>query len=164
MKSTAARFWSGPIELLLDEVDEVLAADRLAGYPLLKTLRRARNHGLIRLTMCGREEPGWIPVDSYNPLQTEVIPIRLGTLESEDARKLLIEPLKHLGVQVDDWNKLSDTVERVSRGEPMCIQRWGLHIAEKAALDRQHRFCERDLERIRQEVKRGKIASMIGRR
>lgn len=158
MHGKHSRFSDGPIELLIDEVDEVLKHDKRSGYPLLKALRHARSSGLIRLTICGREGPKEVFEDRNYPFRSEMKRIVLGPLASKDAVDLLLQPLKHLGVELLDTNGLLRAVLSVCKGNPCSIQRWGLEIANRAARDPRRPFTPSDLREIQKHFAQARAA------
>ena len=140
MRAMDPRFADGPIELVIDEVDEVLKHDQRNGYPLLKVLRHARCSGLIRLTLCGRVGPMEVLTDPAYPFRTEMKGFVLGPLEAKDAVNLLLRPLEHLEVELQDKRATLKTVLVACKGNPCAIQRWAWEIANQAAGDPRYRF------------------------
>ena len=141
-------FEKGPIELLIDEVDEVLAEDMRQGYPLLKALRHARSKGLIRLTLCGRTGPFAAYKDirsGDNPLAERMKLLHLLPLDNRNAKRLLLLPLEQLGIKIECKNELIDRVLSTSSGVPLLIQKWGVEIAERATRNEGHAFTLSDL-------------------
>lgn len=132
-KNTDARFADGPIELFMDEADGVLAHDKSMGYPLLKVLKHARDQGLARLTLAGRDAPGQVAADHGNPLHERMRRIKLGALSHREARDLLMLPLEHLGLTLEDPKRVVQEVLSDSKRFPMEIQKWGFQIANRAA-------------------------------
>jgi len=151
MRSTDIRFSEGPIDLLIDEVDEVLAEDKRQGYQLLRTLRHASPE-LIRVTFCGRAVAEKVFRDNGNPLKGRVKLIKLAPLDSEDSRGLLKMPLEHLGVRFENEQEILDTALAACSGQPMRIQTWGLEIATRAASRPGHCFTVADLREVEKQI------------
>lgn len=75
-RKTLPQFEGGPIELIIDEIDQILILDRLhkdemgAAYPFMRALRNARHarpDPYIRLTFSGREQTRHLLNDPENP-------------------------------------------------------------------------------------------------
>ncbi|MBC8289320.1 MAG: hypothetical protein H8E37_03290 [Planctomycetes bacterium] len=146
------RFADGPIDLIIDEVDEILALDRRtivkgARYPLMRQLRHARLQGSIRLTISGRDETETLLNDSRNPFAlggkdsnqgdyTRFKLLQIGALSDEAARELLLKPLRDLEYPVDAEAKALEKKLKNTRGIPVSIQSAGLDLANEAARKR----------------------------
>jgi len=146
------RFHEGPIELVIDEVDEVLAHDKRMGYPLLRAFRLAKHLDLIRLTISGRKVPKEVVKDPESPFHGRMHLMELGPLNWQHARELLRLPLEHLNVQCDDVDGLLKRVVAMCGREPMKIQKWGLEIANRAAENAGRRFTEADLRSLERDM------------
>ncbi len=143
VRNTDIRFKEGPIDLVIDEADEVLEADSHNNYLLMKALRTARHHGLIRLTLSGRTRTKALLESTANPFSIDSVisgkPVsRLKLLEitpmtDEEARQLLIEPLTQLDCM--DPMKEADRILELRRcqGIPFYIQRMGFDLADEVA-------------------------------
>jgi len=146
------RFAEGSIELYVDEADAALAWDRRRGYPLLKVLKQAREADLVRVLFLGRDEPEQVFRDKANPLNGRMKSITLGALDREEARDLLLVPLRHLGVELTDPEGVTQLVLDSSQSHPLKIQTWGFEIANRAAVNADRSFTVDDLKAVEKLV------------
>lgn len=147
MRLKDLRFRDGPIDLVIDEVDAVLSVDRRTQvssvkeptfYPLMRTLMHARHLDLIRLIVIGRTETKTLICDPENPFVVQSqrgsqSPSRLklmevGPLADEDAKRLLLEPLRDLGYPVDSERDRLDSALAGCSGVPYDVQDLGLDL------------------------------------
>jgi len=148
------RFSDGPIDLIIDEADSVLAYDQQLclgmtdprdGYPLLRALRHAKNQDLIRVTICGRSHTRKILADRHNPFYGRMKLIEISALETENARRLLYGPLEHLGVSVDRLDPNLNRLLAVCEGIPLKIHHLGLAIADMVSERSSRNLHEQDV-------------------
>lgn len=149
MRYGDARFRRGPIELFLDETDEALAYDRSQGYRLLKALRHAANRDMISVCFAGRTEPLSVMRDPQCPFHERAKVLKLGALRPDEAKELLLRPLEHLDVVIENQPQLLRTVMSDTVGYPRAIQRWGLAVANQVASRARRRFTDSDLLEVR---------------
>lgn len=154
-KATDSRFRDGPIDLFIDEIDSILKLDGDScdetgkSYPLMRTLRHARNLRRVRLTISGRTETESLLGRSDNPFlidahygsgkhmevsrQSRLKLLKLEELREEEARDLLLGPLRDLGYPVDEEGDALLERLRECKGIPFHVQNLGLDIANEAA-------------------------------
>jgi len=147
------RFEDGPIDLIIDEADEILSLDRRTHegehvYPLMRQLRFARLHGAIRLTISGRAETARLLNDPNNPfalgregdqghgVQSRFKLLEIGPLNEIQARELLFRPLNDLGYPVDANQQVLKQKLGACGGIPIQVQSLGLDLANEAARHR----------------------------
>jgi len=138
-KGVGRRFREGPIELFIDEVDEVLEHDRESGYPLLKALRHAKNQRLVNLTLIGRTETRRVTSDKSNPFYDRLRLVNVGRLGKGHSRDLLFHPLEHLGIRLDESDGKVQRELNACNGVPARIHHLGLEFAEQALVNGDHR-------------------------
>lgn len=148
-KGQLARFDDGPIDLVLDETDRILKIDSVCEdesgerYPLMRTLRHARQKGIIRITICGRVETEALLALEDNPFSVNQHKkssqcnrfrlLKLEPLSGQDSWTLIRAPLQALGV-IDRF-----PVEKIGRrvadcaGIPFQLQDLGLNLCNQAA-------------------------------
>jgi len=149
VKNSDPRFSDGPIDLIVDEADAVLASDCQAKdssgniYPLMRALRLARHTGSIRLTISGRHETKKLLNDPKNPFAVEQNPqsksisrfqlIELAALSEREASELLFEPLEQLGY-LAKFHGRDTLIERLRgcRGIPFYVQQLGREICKES--------------------------------
>jgi hypothetical protein len=106
----------GPLELLLDEVDEVCLG---VGF---KYIGDAARLGLCRLIVCGRSVVLHLGWDKASALDKRIELLRLEPLEFKPARQLLLEPLADLGYQIDDPDRFVEGILQFTGRLPHLLQ------------------------------------------
>lgn len=108
-------------------------------YPLMRSLRHARNAGAIRLTVSGRQGTRELLEDEQNPFlvdsegaksqRSRLKLLELAPLTDQEASELLLPPLEALGC-LDEKRKRSCLKKLAGcGGVPFHIQNLGLNIA-----------------------------------
>lgn len=115
-----------PMELLLDEVDEVCQGD------VLKYLGEAVKMGLCRLMLAGKGNLLRMMLNPGSPLDGRLELIQLGPLDENSAKALLLMPLTDLGFQIENPDQLADHVLRFTGKLPHLLQLFGKTLAEYA--------------------------------
>lgn len=144
IKATDARFKDGPIDLVMDEVDDVFAFDAMTESRLLRALREARELKLLRLTFCGRDTAKEI-LSVKEEFAGRTKPIELMALNPNEAMDLLRFPLRDLGLSIRDEDRLLDHVLARSGCEPKRVQEWGMEIANLAGARQDRSVSANDL-------------------
>ena len=141
-----AGFSTGPIELVLDEVDNVLAND--GNCSLLRSLTHLQvssdrlYQDAVRLTLCGRHGPAGLYTELRESFGGRLASLELDPLDEHCGMALLSRPLDHLGVRIEDRDSTLGAVLGACGGNPLCIHRWGYEIADTMA-DRPDRLFTR---------------------
>lgn len=117
---------NGPLELLLDELDEVC---HLRAF---EVLTQAARDGLCRLVLCGRGNLFQAVTNERAPLKGRVEIIRLKPLAEEEARGLLVEPLADLGITLEQPDRLIAQVFHWTGRLPHLLQYYGNRLAALA--------------------------------
>jgi hypothetical protein len=117
---------NGPVELLLDEVDEVCNGDAF------NALGEAAKMGLCRLVLCGRGGLLRTMLSNKSSLDCRLDLLQLGPLREEAARSMLLEPLDDLGFELSDEKAVSDEVLRLTGRLPHFLQLFGMKLVEMA--------------------------------
>jgi hypothetical protein len=117
----------GALELILDEVDGVC---RSAAF---EAIGEAAKQGLCRLVVCGRGRLFEMLLSQDSPLSCRLELLRPGPLEEEDARALLLLPLRDLGVEIERADEIMRKVCSLSGRLPHLVQFYGKKIAELVA-------------------------------
>lgn len=116
----------GPLELLLDEVDEIchgLAFDRIG---------EAARLGLCRLILCGRAELLDMMLSHSAPLAGRLELLRPAPLEEAEAHDLILRPLIDLGLTVEEPQRLMERLNQLTGRLPNVLQLYGKNLAEHA--------------------------------
>lgn len=136
------RFWRShfnrPIELLLDEVDEIFHPN------ILQSLGQAAKDRLCRLVFAGKGVLLRAMLDRESPLSCRLDLLRLEPLRPEEATKLLIEPLQDLGIELPEQQEMLAEIHKMSGDFPHLIQYFGSKLVDvlltegSRSLDLQH--------------------------
>lgn len=115
-----------PLELILDEVDEVCQSEPF------RELATATHQGLCRLIMCGREVLLKMMLYGNSPLKYRLELLRLKPLDSRSARTLILAPLQDIGFEIEQENELIEGLFRLTGKMPHLLQFYGKRLAEVA--------------------------------
>jgi hypothetical protein len=115
-----------PLELLLDEVDEVCQGEAF------KYLGEAAKMGLCRLVLSGKGILLRMMLSTSSPLDCRLELLQLGALHDYAARALLFKPLTDLGFQIRNEEQLIDDILRFTGRLPHLLQLVGKKLAELA--------------------------------
>ncbi len=116
----------GPLELLLDETDEV------CGNQVLEALGTAAKQGFCRLVLAGRGALLKLLATGKSALGYRLELLRLEPLDEPSARALLLDPLADLGFRIDSPDELTDRVFRLTGRMPYLVQFYGERLADLA--------------------------------
>lgn len=125
----------GPLELLLDEVDEVYGSDVL---DILGAAARAprepaeAKERICRLVLCGRGVLLRAILTEKRSLACRMEVLRLAPLDEAAARELLLSPLEDLGFAVSEPARILDFIFRFTGRMPHLLQYYGLQLVELA--------------------------------
>jgi hypothetical protein len=132
----------GPLDLLLDEVDEVCEG------PAFQFLGEAARLKLCRLILCGRGRLLQMMFNSASPLGRRLHLIHLGPLKEQPARDLLVEPLTDLGFDLPDPGPLAERVLSLTGRLPHHIQLFAMNLAELAIKNKTNTISSELLEEL----------------
>ncbi len=116
----------GPLNLLLDEVDNVCQSDAFS------ILGEAAKLGYCRLILIGKGELLNMMLYNETQLKQRLQLLRLSPLDETSARSLLLEPLTDLGFRIEDPDKLVEQVMRLTGRLPHLMQFLARRLAEIA--------------------------------
>ncbi len=142
---------NGPLELLLDELDEVCHARAF------EVLTQAARDGLCRLILCGRGKLFKAVTTENSPLKGRVEIIRLKPLEESEARGLLMEPLIDLGIELEQPEKLIEQVFHWTGRLPHLVQYYGKRLVAQAISTGTGKVTPKDIDLIRGEFETAQI-------
>jgi hypothetical protein len=114
----------GPLELVLDEVDEVCQG------AAFDSIGEAAKQGLCRLIMCGRGQLFRMLLSQASPLACRLDLIRPGPLEVDEARSLLLLPLADLDIKVSHPEAVAEKLFKLTGRLPHLLQFYGKKITE----------------------------------
>ncbi|HYH63816.1 MAG TPA: hypothetical protein VD866_03865 [Urbifossiella sp.] len=122
------RYWrnqlGGPLELILDETDEVCSG------PAFDQLGQAAKDGYVRLIMAGRGGLFKFATQSDSPMAARLRVLLLEPLEPATARELFCHPLADLGLHIRNPSLLVDYVLKQTGRLPHLIQFYAQNLVE----------------------------------
>ncbi|MCG3145296.1 MAG: hypothetical protein HONDAALG_02871 [Gammaproteobacteria bacterium] len=135
--------FGGPLNLLLDEVDNVCQSEAFS------VLGEAAKLGHCRLILIGKGELLNMMLYGETQLKQRLQLLRLRPLDEMDARSLLLEPLTDLGFQIEDPDRLVDHVFRVTGRLPHLMQFFAKRLAELAIDEGRSEISTAQIERLK---------------
>jgi hypothetical protein len=132
-----------PVELILDEVDEVCQSS------VMGELARAARMGICRLILCGRGALLHTMLNQNSLLASRLELLRLEPLDERAARLLLLEPLLDFGLRVEEPDRLAEAVFGLTGRLPHLLQYYGRRLLELALQQRSETVSPRDIETLR---------------
>lgn len=136
---------SGPLLLLLDEIDVFSEADPLDFQALVEEVMLApRSAGRVRLAMAGVEPPT-LPEALEARWREGVDELTVPPLDEADSQRLFLEPGRDV-LEVDEDVVME--VLRRAQGRPMRLQLFGLHLVDRLGLQGRRRANAADLRAI----------------
>jgi hypothetical protein len=115
------------VTLIFDEVDEVCLTSLFREQLAVP----ARNDH-ARFILVGRSGLLRFTKDNSHPLASRLRVMRLGEIDAESARKLLLEPINDLGLEFENFDRTFDLVSRQTGRSPHMIQFYGQRLIELA--------------------------------
>jgi hypothetical protein len=116
----------GPLNLLLDEVDNVCQSEAFS------MLGEAAKQGYCRLILIGRGELLNMMLYKETQLKQRLQLLRLSPLDETSARSLLLEPLTDLGFRIEDTDRLVEHVFSITGRLPHLMQFFARRLTELA--------------------------------
>ena len=110
------------LALFLDEIDTLLSIDKEMNGLLFKTFRALSQENVISLYVAGYEELFIRTKDIKSPLFNYMELIRLGSLDKRSASQLVTEPIKELGIRIQDEKAVVEEICEISSCFPNLIQ------------------------------------------
>ncbi len=117
----------GPLTLFLDEVDSLICLDRGA-WTVSGVLRSAWQQGSCRLIVSGQPEVKKEIANRGSPYFNFLESLSLGCLTRKETRALVVDPMRGLGIRLDDEAEVVNLVFHETGGHPNLVQ-WLCHQA-----------------------------------
>ncbi|MGD2091586.1 MAG: ATP-binding protein [Candidatus Aminicenantes bacterium] len=122
-----------PLFLFLDDFDRVTEIDKFSGWRLLKVLHASVTNGWIRVVFVGYRSVPLIRDLNESPFFERIKQLRLPPLENKDAVDLFITPFQHVGIEVNEPEKVAQKIIATSAGYPFVIQFYGENLFHNVA-------------------------------
>lgn len=137
--------YDGPLELLLDEVDET------CNGKAFELLGDAAKRGICRLVLAGKGVLLNSLLSQKSPLSCRVELIRPEPLDEASARQLILEPLADLGFGVDKPDLVVNEVFRLTGRLPHLLQFYGKKLTELAIDEKAARVSLHHIDKLKWE-------------
>lgn len=137
--------FGGPLELLIDEVDEDCEGEAF------KFLGEAARAQLCRLVLCGKGVLLKLMLSSKSALDCRLDLIPLESLDEKSARALLMMPLRDLGFEISDPDRLAGEVMELTGRMPNLIQLVGIKLVDRAIIEKSDVISMEHLEALKKD-------------
>ncbi|NLX43906.1 MAG: AAA family ATPase [Chloroflexi bacterium] len=137
------------VVLELDEVDNLLSHDMAAGSPLFGVLRSLSEEGLCRFILAGERVLDSALKTDGHPLHEGTTTVRLGRLETEDALRLVREPVAELGLALQDATTTARDIVSLAGNHPNILQALCQLLIERVAARADRVILNGDLDAVR---------------
>ncbi len=138
------------VVLLLDEVDALLQYDQQHQESLFRVLRAAAQENFCRFVFCGEKALNLALHSPSSALFNFCEIVHIGFSEPRDARRIIVEPLAEMGIEIEKADELIGNIISLSACHPNIIQ----YLCQKliAEINQRHvrRISLRDFETVRQ--------------
>jgi hypothetical protein len=128
-----------PLIFLLDEVDRLVAFDRLENWALLNMLRASSIKGFCRYILTGYRSVLEESLKEQAPLYNFSTALPLGSLSRSETERLVTVPLENLGVAFERRAELVGQIAQQTAGHPNFVQFYCHTLVQ--LLDREGRRC-----------------------
>lgn len=133
-----AQYPARTIVMLFDEIDGLLAQDIAQGEPLFRILRALAHELPIRFVFCGEKILNASLREAHLALFNFCNPMTLSYLTREEARRVVIEPMQEMGIELETDGDLANQIVTFAACHPNMVQY----------------FCQKLIERINQRRER----------
>jgi hypothetical protein len=110
------------ITFILDEVDELLATDKQYGWKLFHILSAARNEGYCRFIISGYRTVFEESLSLSSPIFKFMEPVRINDIDQENASALITQPIRDMGIHIEDPGKIIEEILKQTARQPNLIQ------------------------------------------
>ena len=135
--------------LLIDEVDELLLYEKDHGETLLAQWRALAQQGICHFIFCGGRGVIQQLDDPRSAFFNFPQSLPLDYLDFDIANQVLTQPLKTMGVTIDEPKELLDEIYDLTSGHPNLIQYIGKELVESANKRKERGILIEDLHIIR---------------
>ncbi|MEW5803458.1 MAG: ATP-binding protein [bacterium] len=139
------------LALFLDEIDTLLAIDKEQNELLFKTFRALSQENAISLIVAGYEELFIRTKDIKSPLFNYLELIRLSCLDKRAAAQLVTEPIKELGIRLQDEKAIVEEICEISSCFPNLIQYICKRLIHLIASQRRRVIYPTDLAQVKKD-------------
>lgn len=139
------------LALFLDEIDTLLSIDKEQNELLFKTFRALSQENAISLIVAGYEELSIRTKDIKSPLFNYLELIRLSSLDKRAAAQLITEPIKELGIRLQDEKALVEEICEISSCFPNLIQFICKRLIQLIASQKRRVIYPTDLAQVKRD-------------
>ncbi len=145
----ASRVGIRRLQILLDEVDQFIALDRLDDWRATSSLRATANEGYARYVFAGQQQIMQGLIEKQAPLFNFATPLPLGAFSNAVARDLIRGPMGQLGVSIDD--AIVNQVVNETGGHPNVLQFFCQSFIDRLDEEGRDRVLPEDFQRVLDE-------------
>ena len=139
------------LALFLDEIDTLLSVDKEQNELLFKTFRALSQENMISLIVAGYEELFIRTKDIKSPLFNYLELIRLSSLDKRAASQLITEPIKELGIRLQDEKAIVEEICEITSCFPNLIQYVCKRLIQLIASQRRRVIYPTDLTQVKRD-------------
>jgi hypothetical protein len=134
------------LHILLDEIDQLVEADRAKDWEVLHMLRSSAQEGYARYIFAGQRRMLAQLTDRDSPFFNFARPVELGAFSQTVARDLVRTPLTQLGIRIPE--PILDRVVHETGGHPNLLQMYCQVFIEKLDEEGRDSVVEEDLSSV----------------
>lgn len=134
---------------LLDDVDELILADKEIGWHLFSDIRDLEKDGRCRFVFTGQDELQDAVRDPECPFHDFITELLLNRFDKQDAAELITGSLKDLlELELENETALARRIYRLTAGHPNIIQRFCHRLISHISQTGQRRITLADVEQV----------------
>jgi hypothetical protein len=111
-----------PVIILLDEIEALLSYDTEHSYELFRVFRALSQENRARFVFCGERILCDQLNDAGSPLFNFCDVIQLGYLKEQAVKRIILEPMKTMGVSIQDQEQVIEDIITFSSCHPNLVQ------------------------------------------
>jgi AAA domain len=135
--------------ILLDEVDTLLGYDLQHGMAIFSTFRELSQERHCRFVLCGERVLRDQLYAPSSPLFNFCSVIQLGPLQEHAARRVILEPMKTMGISIQSQEEVVFEICKLSSCHPNLVQYICQQLILEANARGSHLISPADLENVR---------------
>ncbi len=136
--------------LILDEVDELVEFDKNYNWELSRLFHSLATEEICKIIIAGYRKLYREINNQYSPMFKYFEQIYLKELDSESARKLILEPLDDIGIKINDRNLFSQKIMELTANHPQFIQFICSKLVESINNENKNELSNGDIKKVEQ--------------
>ena len=142
---------SGPVCLLLDEIDALVEMDEASDYATIRSLTSAAREGHCLIYVAGYKHFYWAMQQRDGPLYNRFNAKFVSTLDSTSAYNLVLEPMNERGINFENPNGLITRILDEMNCHPSFLQMYCKRLFSILRYERTELVSERHLDLLRED-------------